>query len=170
MHDHRSPAQTSGGGSAGNRFRDADLRVGRHRAAPGRLANAVLALVIVELTAATAYIHLTLGGTLFALNALGYAVLAGAYAATVVLPIGAVQRFGWLPRLGLAGYALLTIAAYLLSGPYFALGWIAKGIEVAIVGLLVVDTLGTYGSLGALLRAAVASLPLVRPNGGARHA
>jgi hypothetical protein len=112
----------------------------------GRAAGALLTAVIVELTAATAYIHFTLGGTLFLLNALGYTVLGVAYAIAAVAPIPVVQRLSWLPRLGLAGYAVVTIGAYLVMGPYFDLGWIAKGIEVAIVGLVTVDLLTDYGS------------------------
>jgi hypothetical protein len=42
-----------------------------------------------------------------------------------------VQRFDWLPRIGLLAYASTTIAAYLVVGPYFSLGWVAKAIEVA---------------------------------------
>jgi hypothetical protein len=118
----------------------------------------LLAAVIVELTAATAYIHFSLGGTLFLLNALGYVVLAVAYGVAVAAPIPLVQRFGWLPRVGLAGYTLTTITAYLVVGPYFALGWIAKGIEVAIVGLVAVDLLGTYGTPAAVVRAAIESV------------
>jgi hypothetical protein len=126
-------------------------------------AGILLTAVIIELTAATAYIHFTLGGSLFLLNALGYAALAVAYAVAAARP-PFVQRFGWLPRLGLAGYTSLTILAYLLIGPYFALGWIAKGIEVAIVGLVAVDLLGTYGNLGGLLCAIKSSVtrPLAR--------
>jgi hypothetical protein len=56
-------------------------------------------------------------------------------------PIPIVRRLRWLPRVGLAGYALITIGAYLLMGPYIALGWIAKAIELAIVGLVAVDLL-----------------------------
>jgi hypothetical protein len=128
-------------------------------------AGALLTLVILELTAATAYIHLSLGGTLFLLNALGFVALGLAYGVAAVVPIGIVQRFGWLPRIGLAAYALLTIGAYLVIGPYFALGWIAKGIEVAIVGLVLVDLLSSHGSLGGLVRNAVSSLATLRPRG-----
>lgn len=135
-----------------------------------RLAGALLMLVIVELTIATAYIHLSLGGPLFTLNAVGYLGLATAYAATAAVPITFVQRFGWLPRIGLAGYTVLTIGAYLVVGPYFALGWIAKGIEVAIVGLLVVDMLRTYSSFGGLSQAAVGSLQALRRRGGSHNA
>ena len=121
-----------------------------------RLADAVLALVIVELTTATAYIHLHLGGLLYTLNGLGYLGLAAAYGGTAAIPI--LQRFGWLTRIGLASYAALTIGAYLAVGPYFDLGWITKGIELAIVGLLFVDLTSAYGGPGGLWRAAVGGL------------
>jgi hypothetical protein len=112
----------------------------------GGLVRVVLALVIIELTAATAKIHFDLGGPLFTLNGFGYAALAGAYAIGALVPLTVVQRYAWLPRVGLAAYALVTIGAYLVIGPYFALGWITKGIELAVVGLLVADMLFVYGS------------------------
>jgi hypothetical protein len=95
--------------------------------------------VILELTLATAIIHFTLGGTLFLLNAAGYLALGVAYLAAVAVPVPAIQRLGWLPRIGLAAYASVTIIAYLAMGPYFALGWLTKGVELAIVMLLIAD-------------------------------
>jgi hypothetical protein len=129
-----------------------------------RPAAVLLTTAIVGLTLATAYIHLTLGSTaslmglLFLANAAGFAVLAAAVvgAATVRLPI--IRRFSWLPRLALAGYAALTIAGYLVMGPYFLLGWITKGIEAAIIVLLVLDMVRVYGSPLGLVRSAIASL------------
>ena len=97
--------------------------------------------VILELTLATAYIHLTLGGTLFLLNAVGYLALGAAYLAVAALPMPAVRRLSWLPRLALAAFASITILAYLVMGPYFTLGWVTKGIEVAIVLLVIADLL-----------------------------
>jgi len=128
----------------------------------------LLTAVILELTLATAIIHLDLGGTLFTLNGIGYAGLALAYAVAAVAPMRAVRRFGWLPRIGLAAYTLVTIGAYLLIGPYFTLGWITKGIEAAIVGLVVVDLLDGYGSPGGLLRSAGASVSGLFRGGRAR--
>jgi hypothetical protein len=101
----------------------------------------LLAGVILELTLATAIIHLTLGGTLFLLNGAGYLALGAAYLAAAAVPMPAVRRFGWLPRAGLAAYAAVTIVAYLVIGPYFTLGWVTKGIEVAIVLLVIADLL-----------------------------
>jgi hypothetical protein len=108
------------------------------------IARILVSGVIIELTLATALIHLDLGGTLFTLNGLGYLALAAAYAlAAARLP--ALRRYGWLPRIGLAGYAAVTIGAYLVVGPYFALGWITKGIELAIIGLVIADLTFEYG-------------------------
>jgi hypothetical protein len=115
--------------------------VRRPRPSFSRLARGVLLFVILELTVATALIHLSLGGALFTLNGLGYLGLAVVYLASAVLPMPFVRRVRWLPRVGLAGYAFLTIGAYLVMGPYITLGWIAKGIELAIVGLVAVDLL-----------------------------
>lgn len=112
-----------------------------------RIVGVVLSLVMIELTLATAAIHLTLGGTIFLLNGLGYLVLAASVAASA-LPIKFVHRLRWLPRIGLAGFALVTIGAYLVIGPYFLLGWITKAIELAIIGLVFADLVQSYGSAG----------------------
>jgi hypothetical protein len=121
-----------------------------------------LTVAIVDLTLITAYIHLTLGGTLFTLNALGYVALAAAVVATA-LPHPFLRRFAWLPRIGLAGYAAITIVSYLLIGPYFSLGWVAKAVEIAIIVLVAVDLARLYGSPAGLVRAAIGS---VRPGPG----
>jgi hypothetical protein len=47
-------------------------------------------------------------------------------------------------------------------GPYFGLGWIAKGIEVGLIALLVVDVIRVYGSPIGLVRTAIQSVgPMV---------
>jgi hypothetical protein len=99
--------------------------------------------VILELTLATAFIHSSLGGTLFLLNAVGYLALGVAYLGAAILPIEIVRRFSWLPRVGLAAFASVTIIAYIVIGPHFTLGWVTKGIEVAIVMLVIADLLIT---------------------------
>lgn len=104
-------------------------------------ARILVAGVILELTLATAIIHLTLGGTLFVLNGVGYLTLGAAYLVTAAVPIPIVRRYNWLPRTALAAYAAITIVAFLVTGPYFTLGWVTKGIEVAIVMLLSADLL-----------------------------
>ena len=103
------------------------------RTSPTTRPMPLIATAIVVLTLTTAYIHLSLGGPLFTLNALGYAALAVAWIAIATLSHPLIQRFDWMPRIGLAGYVALTIVAYLVIGPYFTLGWIAKAIEVAIL-------------------------------------
>ena len=80
------------------------------------------------------------------------------------IPHPSSDRFAWLPRVGLAGYAATTIVGYLVMGPYFSLGWVAKGIEVALIALLAADLVRLYGSPAGLVRAAVGSLrPGSRP-------
>jgi hypothetical protein len=96
---------------------------------------------ILELTLATAFIHFSLGGTLFLLNAAGYVALGAAYVVAAIAPTPVIRRLSWLPKLGLAGFASVTIVAYLVVGPYFTLGWVTKGIEAAIVTLIVADLL-----------------------------
>ncbi|HYI65311.1 MAG TPA: hypothetical protein VEW95_00140 [Candidatus Limnocylindrales bacterium] len=122
---------------------------------PSRTRWTALALTVttVELTLTTAYVHLSLGGVLFTLNAIGYAMLALALVAGTI-PHPLVRRFSWLPRVGLALFTAVTIGAYLVIGPYFSLGWVAKAVEVAILTLLAADVLRVYGSLGGLVRAA----------------
>ena len=120
-----------------------------------RIVGQVLTTVIIMLTLTTGYVHLTLGGLLFTLNGVSYLVLAAGVAASA-LPIRFIQPLRWLPRLGLAGFALVTIAAYLVTGTYFTLGWATKAIEVAIVGLVAADLINTYGSAQRLERVRVA--------------
>ncbi len=129
-----------------------------------RAAGAVLTAAIVGLTAATAYIHLSLGGLLFTLNGLGYIGLAGLVVIGAVAPTAMIERFSWFPRVALMGYAAMTIAGYLVMGPYFSLGWIAKGIEVALIVLLAVDVLRVFGSPAGLMRAAIDSVVSLMPN------
>ena len=128
-----------------------------------RTAGVLLTTAIVGLTLATAYIHSTLGGLLFTLNALGYLGLAGLIIIGAVAPAGIVQRFSWFPRIALMGYAAMTIAGYAIMGPYFTLGFIAKGIEVALIALLVADVIRVYGSPMGLVRNAIASVAPILP-------
>jgi hypothetical protein len=123
-----------------------------------RATGAMLTVGIVVLTLTTAYIHFSLGGLLFLLNAAGYATAAVAIVLVAWAPHPFIARFSWLPRVGLIGYTLVTIVGYLLMGPYFTLGFIAKGVEVVLIGLLIVDILRVYGSRAGLLDAARASL------------
>lgn len=124
--------------------------------------SALLTAVTVTLTLTTAYIHLTLGGPLFTLNAVGFLGLAALVIGATLVRHPIVARFRWLPGVALAGYAGVTIASYLIVGPYFALGWIAKGVEIALIGVLAVDLIGAYGSPAGIVRAALGSLQLER--------
>ena len=103
---------------------------------PGRAAGLIPTLAIIELTLTTAYIHYSLGGLLFTLNAAVYVGLAAALAIASLSPWSPLVRLVWLARLALASYTLVTIGAYLVVGPYFALGWVAKAVEVAILTML----------------------------------
>jgi hypothetical protein len=123
-----------------------------------RATGAMLTIGIVALTLTTAYIHFTLGGLLFLLNAAGYATAAAAIVLAAWAPHPFVARFSWLPRVGLVGYTLVTIVGYLVMGPYFTLGFIAKGVEVVLIGLLAADILRVYGSFPGVLGAARASV------------
>ena len=128
-----------------------------------RAAGFVVTAAIVGLTLATANIHLGLGGLLFTLNAIGYAGLAGLIVIGAAAPMPIVQRFSWFPRVALIGYTAMTIAGYLVMGPYFTLGWIAKGIEVVLISLLVVDVIRVYGSPMGLVRSALGSVAPLLP-------
>ena len=97
--------------------------------------DVALRLAIVGLTLSTAYIHSTLGGLLFTLNAVGYVTAAVA----LVIPLAIAVRFRWFVRLGLIGYAATTIIAWAIQGPYFQTAYIAKAIEVALIALVAID-------------------------------
>ncbi len=97
--------------------------------------DALIRLAIVGLTLGTAYIHSTLGGLLFTLNALGYLV----FAVTMVAPIALASRFRWVIRAGLIGYAATTIVGWALQGPFYSTAYIAKAIEVALIALVAID-------------------------------
>ncbi len=128
-----------------------------------RTAGFVVTAAIVGLTLATAYIHLGLGGLLFTLNGLGYIGLAGLIVIGAAATYPLVQRFAWFPRLALMGYAAMTIAGYLVMGPYFTLGFIAKAIEVVLIAFLVVDVIRVYGSPMGFVRSALASVAPILP-------
>lgn len=95
----------------------------------------VLRVAIVALALSTAYIHATLGGLRFTLNAVGYVTLAIA----MIAPIAIAVRYRWLIRIALAGYAATTIVAWAVEGPYYSTAYVAKAIELALIALLVID-------------------------------
>jgi hypothetical protein len=121
---------------------------------PLRLSDVVIRAAIVGLALATGYIHLTLGGLLFTLNAIGYFTAAAA----MVVPLALAVRFRWFIRLGLIGYAATTIVAWAIQGPYFQLAYIAKGIEVALIALVVIDFARHDGNPVSLVKRELANL------------
>ena len=118
-----------------------------------RTSDVVVRAAIVALTLATGYIHFTLGGLLFTLNATGYAVAAVA----MIIPLALAVRFRWVIRIGLVGYAATAIVAWAIMGPYFSTAYIAKGIEVALIVLLAVDFARHDGSPVSVVRRELAA-------------
>ena len=127
---------------------------------PTSPAAVLLRTTIVVLALATGWIHSTLGGLLFSLNAVGY-VLA---AAAMVAPIGLAVRFRWFVRLGLIAYAATAIVAWYLTGPRYDVAYIAKGIEIVLIALLVIEIRAYDGNPLRRLRQAL------RPSGPAARA
>ena len=102
---------------------------------PLRASDVAIRAGIVVLALSTAYIHSTLGGLLFTLNAIGYVTAAVA----MVIPLALAVRFRWVIRLGLIGYAATTILGWAIQGPYYQTAYIAKAIEVALIVLVAID-------------------------------
>jgi hypothetical protein len=127
---------------------------------PTSPAGVLLRAAIVVLALATGWIHSTLGGLLFSLNAVGY-VLA---AAAMVAPIGLAVRFRWFVRLGLIAYAATAIVGWYLTGPRYDVAYLAKGIEIALIALLVIEIRAYDGNPLRRLRQAL------RPSGPAARA
>ena len=106
-----------------------------HRNRNRHVADFGLRLAVAALALGTAYIHSTLGGIQFTLNAIGYVV----GAAAIIAPFAIARRYRWAIRIGLAAYAATTIVAWAIDGPYYATAYIAKAIELALITLLVID-------------------------------
>lgn len=121
-----------------------------------RLGAFVVSAVVLELALAAAAIHFSLGSGLQILNGGGYLFFGALYAAAV---LAQVPAFTTLTTLGLGGYTLVTIAGYLIIGPYFALGWATKAIEAALVGLLAAEYLLTQRRPNSQPRSVAASRP-----------
>jgi hypothetical protein len=119
-----------------------------------RTSDVAVRAAIVALTLATGYIHFTLGGLLFTLNATGYAVAAVA----MIIPLALAVRFRWVIRIGLIGYAATAIIAWAMMGPYFSTAYIAKGIEVALIVLVAIDFARHDGSPVAVVRRELATV------------
>ena len=118
---------------------------------PTSPAGLLLRAVIVGLTLATGWIHLTLGGPLFTLNGIGYGVAALA----MVVPLAIAIRFRWLIRLGLIGYAATAIVAWFVMGPRYDVAYLAKAIEVALIILLAIEVHAYDGNPVGRIRRAV---------------
>jgi hypothetical protein len=116
--------------------------------------DVVIRIAIVAMTLGTAYIHATLGGLLFTLNAVGYVVAAMA----VVIPLGLAIRFRWFVRLGLIGYAATAIVAWAVQGPYYSTAFIAKGIEIGLIALIAIDFARMDGNPVKVVRSELALL------------
>jgi hypothetical protein len=125
-------------------------------------ADIVLRAAMVALTLATAYIHSTLGGPLFTLNAIGYVV----GAAALIVPISIAVRYRWLVRMGLAGYAATSIAAWLIQPTYYSTAYLAKAIELALIAALAIDFIRRDGNPIDRIRHEIRSLQ-ARPRGRA---
>lgn len=108
----------------------------------------------VVLALADSYIHSTLGGLQFTLNAIGVAVLSAA----LVAPFGVVvgQRYGaalrTLVRLGLVGFSAATIGGWVLFGARIQIGYEATAIEAFLIALMAVDIARCTGSPVAVAR------------------
>ena len=104
-------------------------------APPLRATDILVRATIVALALGTAYIHSTLGGVLFTLNAIGYVVLALA----MVIPLGIAGRFRSLVRVALIGYAAATIIGWAIDGPFYSTAYVAKAVEVALIVVVAID-------------------------------
>ena len=118
-----------------------------------RTSDVVVRAAIVALVLATGYIHFTLGGLLFTLNAAGYAVAAVA----MVIPLALAVRFRWIVRIGLIGYAATAIVGWAIMGPYYSTAYVAKAIEVALIVLVAVDFVRHDGSPISVVRSELAA-------------
>jgi hypothetical protein len=118
----------------------------RPHAAPSTVG---LRAAIVALTLATAQIHLTLGGPLFTLDAIGYSALAAA----MILP-GPFGQVRWLTRYALMGFTSATVVGWLAFGARFDLAYLDKTIEVALIGLLLIESWVVDGGPLAVARRA----------------
>ncbi len=111
------------------------------------LPAAALRTVVVLMTLGTAAIHASLGGMLFTANALGYVVLAIA----MVAP-GPAARWRWLIRLALIAFAAATIGGWVAFGPRFGLAYLDKALEVALIGILLIEQWQSDGGPVGVMR------------------
>lgn len=116
---------------------------------PRGAVTVVLRLAIVGLALATAYIHTTLGGLpIFVANAIGYAV----FAVAMIVPLAIVARNRWLVRAALLAFTSFTILGWVMFGARYWLAYVDKGIELALIGLLVVEMFRYDGGPANVIR------------------
>ncbi len=131
-------------------------------------AGVALRAIIVGLTLITGYIHSTLGGPLFSLNAFGYAVAAVA----MIVPLGIAIRYRGVVRLGLMAYAATTVVGWALMGPRYPTAYLAKADELLLIAVLAVDFARADGNPVAYIRSvlpgALAFVGLRPAAGGSR--
>jgi len=116
--------------------------------------DVALRVAIVGLALSTGYIHSTLGGVLFTLNAVGYLVAAVA----MVIPLPLAIKYRWVVRLGLMGYAATTIIGWAIQGPYYTTAYIAKAIEVVLITLLAIDFARMDGNPVPLIKTEISTI------------
>jgi hypothetical protein len=121
-------------------------------------ASIALRLTAAGLALATAWIHLGLGELMFTANAAGFAILA----VVLVIPGSRLDQYRWAPRLAMIGFAAATIVGWLLFGARYETGYLATGIEVAIVVVVAIDMLIAYGSPQAIARRIIADVVAAR--------
>ena len=64
----------------------------------------------------------------------------------MVLPLGFFHEVRWLTRIALIGYTAATVIGWYLIGPRYDTAYIAKGIELVLIALLVVESYHRDGS------------------------
>jgi hypothetical protein len=118
--------------------------------------QAAVGLRITVVTAAllSAVIHLGLGSLLFLANAAGFTVLAIA----LIVPGKLADRFRWLPRFGMLGFAGATLVGWFLFGPRYLEAYITVVAEVVIVGAVAADIVLAYGSPFRIVRRVQAAI------------
>ncbi len=104
--------------------------------------DVVLRVAVAALALANGYIHSTLGGLQFTLNAIGFVVLAIALIAPV-WPFGQVR---WLTRLAVIGFAGTTAIGWYLFGARYNVGYLSVAIDLTIVALAAIDSYVAVGS------------------------
>lgn len=105
-------------------------------------ADVVLRVSAAALALANGWIHLQLGGLMFTLNAIGFAVLAVA----LVAPIAPAPQLRFLTSLALAAYAAATAMGWLVLGARYDMGYLSFVLDIVILVLAVTDLLLVNGS------------------------